>query len=255
MRWFSKLRKSSSPPIERGSLVPEGVAVFAIGDIHGRLDLLERLMRRLVEEVRGLARVEVHFVFLGDYIDRGFSSKQVIDFLVKAEWGRVIPVFLKGNHEQVLLDFLERPDVGPRWIEYGGRETLSSYGISIPSDKSDVAAWGKTSEALSRAMPETHKAFLGSCRTWHEIGQCYFVHAGIDPTKPLSDQTDEDRLWIRDKFLFSPKKADMVIVHGHTPEDEPVWNGRRIGIDTGAYITNKLTAARIFGSHVEFIAV
>ena len=254
MGWLGKLMGASpGQDARRSGMVPDGAVVFAVGDIHGRFDLLQKLMTKLSGEVRQNQYEDVHLIFLGDYIDRGFDSKSVLDYLARMEWGRVKPVFLLGNHEQTMLDFLERPDVGARWIEYGGRGTLISYGVQVPENRADMAAWEAASAALKKAMPKSHVDFLKGLQSFHEFGNCYFVHAGIDPARSLSEQTDEDRLWIRDKFLSSSKKFEKVIVHGHTPEEQPTWNGRRIGVDTGAYITNTLTAVRICGSEVDFI--
>ena len=251
---FSKLFKRSETKTDQQALLEDGVCVYAIGDIHGRCDLLDRLFTLLREDILKGGFSSLYFVFLGDYIDRGFQSRQVLDLLISQHWGQLNAVFLKGNHEQTMLDFLTAPDVGPQWVEYGGRETLLSYGVQVPEQKSDMVAWERASADLNRALPETHRSFLNSLRSEFQLGECYFVHAGVDPGRPLLEQTDEDRLWIRDKFLSSGKKMEKVIVHGHTPEEYPVWNGRRIGVDTGAYITNRLTAARIENSTVDFIS-
>lgn len=255
MGWLNKLvGKASGSSGGADNLVRPETVVFAVGDVHGRLDLLQKLMDDLHFRVEHEDQSDVRLVFLGDYIDRGFQSNAVLDYMTTADWGRMKPYFLKGNHEQTLLDFLERPDVGARWIEYGGRETLLSYGVPVPGNRADVSAWEATSEAFLDILPQSHLNFLVALKSCHQIDNCYFVHAGVDPASPLSMQTDEDRLWIRDKFLSSSKRLEKIIVHGHTPEEAPTWNGRRIGVDTGAYITNKLTAVRICGSVVDFIS-
>lgn len=251
---FSKLFKRSETKSVKRELLAEGVRVYAIGDIHGRCDLLDRLFALLYEDISKGGFSSLYFVFLGDYIDRGYQSRQVLDRLISQQWGKLNAVFLKGNHEQTLLDFLDSPDVGPQWTEYGGRETLNSYGISVPEQKSDIAAWERTSEKLKDAMPESHLSFLRSLRSEFQLGGCYFVHAGVNPDKSLANQTDEDRLWIRDRFTSNSKQMAKVIVHGHTPEERPIWDGRRIGVDTGAYITNCLTAAKINKNSVDFIS-
>ena len=236
------------------SLLPDGVRAYAIGDIHGRADLLEKLFNLLRSDIMDREFKSLYFVFMGDYIDRGFHSRAVIDLLLKQDWGSLKAVFLKGNHEQTLLDFLKSPEVGPQWIGFGGRETLISYGVKVPDQKSDLAAWEVASKELRERMPERHLKFLNQLNLHFELGNCYFVHAGVDPQRDLDDQTDQDRMWIRDRFIGSTKKLSKVIVHGHSPEDKPVWDGRRIGVDTGAYITNRLTAARIQGTDIEFFS-
>ncbi|MAP95529.1 MAG: hypothetical protein CMK07_11310 [Ponticaulis sp.] len=255
MNWTTKFFGSSGAgTASQMPLLPDGVLVYAIGDIHGRVDLLKKLFALIKTDILSSDFKTVYFVFLGDYIDRGFQSKQVIDHLLDQDWGDLKAVFLKGNHEQTMLDFLTRPEIGPQWIEYGGLETLNSYGIKPPDQRADLSAWGRVSSELSARLPKTHLEFLENLHSCFELGECYFVHAGVDPSRPLDSQSDEDRLWIRDRFLGSTKKHTKVIVHGHTPEDRPVWNGRRIGVDTGAYITNRLTAAKIQGYNIEFIA-
>lgn len=253
MDWLKRqLGLSGESGERRRLLVPEDVRVYAIGDIHGRADLLEQLFEQLKADISDKNFRRLYIVFLGDYIDRGFESKRVIDLLLNQKWGNLRAVFLKGNHEQTMLDFLTKPEIGAQWVEFGGRETLNSYGVKPSEVLQDASAWQVVSEQLKENLPETHLHFLSGLQTYFELGNCYFVHAGVDPTKRLDDQTDEDRLWIRDNFLSSERKLSKVIIHGHSPEENPVWDGRRIGVDTGAYITNRLSAARIQGGNVKF---
>lgn len=254
MRWLDKILKKPARLTRRLSLLPDGVCAYAIGDVHGRADLLERLLELVKLDVAKGGFSQGYIVFLGDYIDRGFQSKKVLDLILDQNWGDIKTVFLLGNHEQTMLDFLRSPDVGMQWAEYGGLETLNSYTVQAPQQKQDIVAWEQTMLELQQALPSSHLDFLQNLRSSFELGNCFFVHAGIDPAKSLDMQTDDDLLWIRDKFLASKKTFEKVIVHGHTPEDAPVWNGRRIGADTGAYITNRLTAARICGNQVDFLS-
>lgn len=248
------LKGSKSKRAKDAPLLPEGVRLYAIGDIHGRADLLEKLFAQLRADIKGGDFNQLHFVFLGDYIDRGFQSREVIEIILSQEWGALKPTFLLGNHEKTLLDFLDDPSVGPSWMEYGGRETLSSYGVELQNGGKGEASWRAASEGLRAALPVSHLNFLRSLKLSFVLGECYFVHAGVNPDRPVADQSEDDQLWIRDRFLESRKRLEKVIVHGHTPETSPVWDGRRIGVDTGAYITNRLTAVRIEGGGVDFIS-
>lgn len=250
---FSRGKPSGS---YKQSLLAPGELVYAIGDIHGRADLLNELFGLIRTDLarEGQSSERVTIVFLGDYVDRGLQSKAVIDLILAQDWGQIRTVFLKGNHEQTLLDFLEEPGIGPEWFEYGGRETLMSYGVTIPRLISDGSQWQQMAADFKKRLPTDHRMFLKNLMSWFELGQCYFVHAGVDPSKPMDKQQDSDRLWIRDRFLENTKRWERIVIHGHTPEAQPIWNGRRIGVDSGAYITNKLTAACIRGSAVKFLS-
>ena len=250
------LKKIRSSDLQGLPLVEQGQLVYAIGDIHGRADLLNKIFDLIKvdfeREHEGIDRV--YLVFLGDYVDRGLQSKSVVDLIISQEWGDINAVFLRGNHEQTLLDFLENPQIGPQWLDYGGRETLMSYGVQMPRLRLNSGDWEDVCMEFRERLPANHLTFFRSLRTWFELGNCYFVHAGVDPSRSLEMQSDSDRMWIRDKFLDYDHPLDRVIVHGHTPEENPIWDGRRIGIDTGAYITNRLTAARIDSHAVKFLS-
>ena len=235
-------------------LIAETDCIYAIGDVHGRLDLLTNLLKKVIADARAFQDKRVVVVFLGDYIDRGLQSSGVLDFLSKLEMGRIETIFLRGNHDQVLLDFLQDPEVGADWFQFGGRETLLSYKVQPPIGLADASERSRCQKELLQKIPAPHIDFLKRTKLSHECGRCFFVHAGVDPDKPMAAQTSAELLWIREAFLESTKPLSHVIVHGHTPESGPVWNGRRIGIDTGAYISNSLTAARISGSSVSFLS-
>lgn len=232
--------------------------IYAIGDIHGRHDLLLRLIDLIrtdidqyIQENGGLKKITL--IFLGDYIDRGLNSKNVIETLINLDVFGAKRIFLKGNHEAVLLDFLENPDFGLKWAKYGGRETLASYGIDLPLNLESYDRWDDMRNDFLNVIPPYHLLFLRNLQTYQIQEQYMFVHAGIDPDQDAESQTEEEYLWVRDKFLKNKKKLPYVIVHGHTPESRPVWDGRRIGIDTGAYISNTLTAAKLTRGSVEFL--
>ena len=161
--------------------------------------------------------------------------------------------FLKGNHEEAMLDFLKDPAAGPVWVQYGGGETLASYDVRPPSVHEPADVWERTREALLEALPEHHLAFLDTLEPYVAQAPYLFVHAGVDPAKSLADQTAQDLYWIREKFLHSSRRFEYVVVHGHTPEQDYYKDDRRIGIDTGAYLTGVLTAVRLEGEAVSFL--
>ena len=229
-------------PARESAELPEGVRVYAIGDIHGHAALLDRLMAMILEDCKTWHDQggRCLLICLGDYVDRGPDSRGVVERL------RQTPSFLEavhliGNHDQVLLDFLDDASVYPFWLEFGGGATLLSYDVA-PAKSNEPEAIAKTQSALRSAIPEEHLQFFHGLKTSFRIGGYYFVHAGVRPGVALEDQTPSDQLWIRREFLSSRADFGAVIVHGHTPSAEPVIRDNRIGIDTGAYVTGKLTA-------------
>lgn len=227
---------------------PEGVRIYAVGDIHGRADLLDRLMMSIAEE----APANAQLVFLGDYLDRGPDSRGVVDRLIALRNERPDTIFLKGNHEAVFLDFLADPADYEDWLHWGGAETLESYGVERP--------WARPAEDLASEMlerlPPGHLAFLRRLDLFCALGDYLFVHAGIKPGVPLDRQDERDLLWIRGEFHNAPAKTrpDRVVVHGHQPTSKPVDAGWRIGVDTGACFSDKLTAAVLEGESRRFLS-
>ena len=239
--------------VEHPGGIEPGHTVYAIGDVHGRADLLKRLITA-VRLDREDENAPATIVFLGDYIDRGFQSKQVIDLLCELQAGSEFQtVFLKGNHEQAMLRFLDDPAIGPDWSAFGGRETLISYGITPPVNVKSVDQWRDAHQSLKQSIPESHVDFLESLPSHHRIGNFGFVHAGIKPGIPFDEQSDEDRLWIRDVFLNAASREDLYIIHGHSPVETPFVDHRRINIDTGAYFTGTLCALKLTNSSMSFI--
>ncbi len=235
--------------------VPQGRRVYAVGDIHGRADLLVRLMEDLRRDVaQGGFEGRPILIFLGDYVDRGFQSREVIDVLLSDLLSPFETYFLKGNHEAAMLQFLTDPSIGPRWAEFGGAETLVSYGVRPPRTRTSLEDWGRASEELQAVLPASHLHFLSNLDLSVRLGDYVFVHAGVRPGVPLDQQSEYDLLWIRDEFLVDRKPLGAVIVHGHTPTSAPHRDSRRVGIDTGAYLSGRLTAARFEHESVEFIA-
>jgi serine/threonine protein phosphatase 1 len=230
--------------------------LYAIGDIHGRADLLEALLDKIDADVANLPKgLRKRLIFLGDYIDRGPASRQVIDILVSRRLQRFRPVFLAGNHEDALFRFQADAHFGAEWLHYGGGETLASYGV-LPAGTRHLkdAQWVEAWRALQDAMPARHKAFFNNLSFRHTSGDYTFVHAGLRPGVALPDQSPQDMMWIRETFLSDPKPFPHMVVHGHTPTEAPYSDDRRIGLDTGAYATGVLTAARLFGTDIRIIA-
>jgi len=230
--------------------IGENIRVYAIGDIHGRHDLFRHALSAIVEHNEG-APAEI--ILLGDYIDRGPDSAAVVeDILTRPELNDFGLTCLKGNHEATLLAFLEDPGIGPTWARYGGQDTLISYGVQPPLTKTDPEAWEACRQSFKSALPEPHLALYQSLELKVERGDYLFVHAGVDPSKPLDQQDEADLLWSREKFLSDSRKLDKVIVHGHTPEGKPHRDHRRVGLDTGAYQTGRLSIGFFSGEEVVF---
>lgn len=224
--------------------VPTGTRVYAVGDIHGRSDLLAETFARIDDDVRRRPVERVVEVYLGDYIDRGPDSSGVLDLLA-VRLVRRHAICLRGNHEAILETFLRRDaDTLYHWAKLGGLQTLASYGI-VPRTRFEA----ETPLAIQRSMleifPREHELFLQCLRNSFVCGDFLFVHAGIRPGVPMNLQDPEDLFWIRDEFLNSVLNHGKVIVHGHTPVDHPDIRENRINIDTGAWRTGTLTCIAI----------
>ena len=226
--------------------VPPGMRVYAIGDVHGRLDLLLDLLGRIESDNRACAPAETWIIMLGDLIDRGPDSKGVIDFFLKSPPAFAQYRFLAGNHEEAMLQSLgERAD--PRetgWLRFGGMEALRSY--NVPDDAFETRGW-LLSDELRRYIPRSHLDFIGRFEEKIVIGDYLFVHAGIRPGVALQRQRRKDLLWIREGFLDDDTDHRHIVVHGHSIASEPVFARNRIGIDTGAYLSGVLTALGLEG--------
>ncbi len=227
--------------------VPEGARVYVIGDIHGRLDLLAQLRERIVMDSGNFTGERKVAVYLGDYVDRGPQAKEVIDLLVDEPLGGFESVHLKGNHEKFLLDFLDDASVWPLWLYNGAGATLLSYGVS-----STAGAEGLQAE-FRASIPARHLEFLHSLALSHTEGDYFFVHAGVRPGVALEDQDEADMIWIRDLFLSSDADHGKIVVHGHSIARQPEIEANRIGIDTGAYATGRLTCLVLEGEKRAFL--
>jgi serine/threonine protein phosphatase 1 len=237
--------------INASPLLPEGLRIYAVGDIHGRADLLKQLLSRVDEDIKEHPIAETIHIFLGDYIDRGQNSAAVLDLLIeRARTHRIL--CLKGNHELFLSEFLENPGVFKHWAQNGGLPTLASYGLT-PTINADFKEQAELSASLCNAIPKSHSQFLAGLKLCFTYGDFFFVHAGVRPGAPLSRQREEDLLWIRDDFLLHEEPFEKIIVHGHTPVWEPEVRNNRINIDTGAYATGRLTCLRLERDKIEFV--
>lgn len=223
--------------------LPPGLRIYAIGDIHGRVDLLDRL-HALIEADLASAPEHRVIVYLGDYIDRGANSAQVIERVCRHRPGDAEVVALLGNHEAMMLEFLDAPYGGSLWLANGGDATLASYKVRVPASYDELLI---TQRALRHALPRHHWQFLETLPVEARFGDYLFVHAGIKPGLPLDRQAREHMIWIRDAFLDSEADHGVVVVHGHTIVHEVEWRTNRIGIDTGAYTTGRLTALVLEG--------
>lgn len=229
----------------------EGRLIYAIGDVHGRRDLLQTIVRKVaVDAIASGATIQPLLVFLGDYVDRGPESAGVASYILALRaMGGFDVRCIKGNHEQTLLKFLEDAAIGPVWMEHGGGATLSSYGVTAPARRSDKDAWEATRIAFQRALPDDHLEFYRDLPLSLTVGDYFFVHAGVRPGVALAKQTEQDLLWSRAEFLAEKKPFEKIIVHGHTPVETPYLGPTRIAVDTGAYATGMLTAVRLDGVH------
>ncbi len=213
--------------------------IYVIGDIHGRSDLLDRAIDWIRADIAAHPDGDALTVTLGDYVDRGPDSRGVLDRLARNPFPTRY-VALKGNHEQLLEDFLHTPAVASHWRRLGALETLHSYGVPI-----DQLMLGKGFEqasiALGAALPAAHVQFLASLKSSLDLGRYFLCHAGIRPGVAFERQTPEDLFWIRDEFLDSDADFGKIVIHGHTPIEQPQVRKNRINIDTGAFATGRLT--------------
>ncbi len=231
--------------------LPVGLRIYAIGDVHGRAVLLDQVLSRIDAHQVALPAVRPVELFLGDYIDRGPASREVLNRLIARSWAHET-VCLKGNHETFIQQFLNDPTALSEWRYNGGLETLLSYGL-VPSVHMDFAEQARLAAAFRRALPESHRLFLGSLEPSFTCGDYFFVHAGVRPGIPLAKQHEEDLLWIRGDFLLCETDFGKIVVHGHTPVCEPDIRPNRINIDTGAYATGQLTCLMLEGDKRQFI--
>lgn len=236
------------------SRIPEAERLYAIGDIHGRDDLLALLHEQIEAEIQdnnlGCSNT---VVYLGDYVDRGPSSKGVVDRLLENPVKGARSVYLKGNHEDTMLRFLEGADLAREWLTMGGSATVHSYGLSLRSNSTGQIPLETVRKQLNEAIPVRHHQFFKSLQLYHELGDYLFVHAGLRPGIALEDQAPSDLLWIRKDFLKSRRNHGKLVVHGHAAALRPVTKRNRICVDTAAHASDTLTALVLKGRSRRFL--
>lgn len=233
--------------------VADGTRIYTIGDVHGCISLLEQLLAKTEKHLETFPAHRPILIFLGDYIDRGPASSQVIDHLITLKDQREV-ILLKGNHESYMLSFLKNPSLLPKWIQFGGLDTLRSYGLSLRNHM-DSEEQESVAAALDLTLNERgHHYFLDNLDMSFVCDDFFFVHAGVRPSIPLDQQSEEDLFWIRDDFLRHKGDFGKIVVHGHTPTLDPEVCANRINIDTGAYATGRLTCLVIERDRMKFIS-
>ncbi len=242
--FFSSAGKKSLPTL------PEGQRVYAIGDIHGRLDLFDALIEAIEQDDILEGKAETTVILLGDLVDRGPDSKGVIERARKWQKSRNVRI-VAGNHEEMFLSSIEKEEALRHFIRVGGKETILSYGIS--SKKYNAASMPELLEIVQDIVPTSHRSFLENLEDMIEMGDYVFVHAGVNPDRDLDDQKVSDLRWIRQRFIEHRGKFERIVVHGHTIFKDIDERSNRIGIDTGAYKFGKLTALVLEGSTRRYI--
>jgi serine/threonine protein phosphatase 1 len=242
LRRFLPARRDSEP----AAALPPGRRIYAVGDIHGRLDLLEAALARIAADDAARPTAQTELIFLGDLVDRGPDSAGVVERLRRLATERPGVRFLLGNHEEVFLLALGGDERAVRlFCRIGGRETIISYGVS-PEDYERLS-YEEVLERLAALVPTSHREFLNGFEQLVVAGDYAFSHAGVRPGVPFSEQRSEDLRWIREPFLDHRGALEKVVVHGHTIREEVEFRRHRIGIDTGAYATGRLTVLGLEG--------
>lgn len=249
LRRFLPARRDSEPV----AAVPPGRRVYAVGDIHGRLDLLDAALARIADDDAARAPMRTELIFLGDLVDRGPDSAGVVERLRRLAAERAGTRFLLGNHEEVFLLALTGDERAVRlFCRIGGRETLISYGVS--PEEYERLSYAEVAERLTALVPSAHREFLADCEQLVIVGDYAFSHAGVRPGVPLAEQRSEDLRWIREPFLDHRGALEKVVVHGHTIREDVEFRRHRIGIDTGAYATGRLTVLGLEGDERWIVA-
>jgi serine/threonine protein phosphatase 1 len=233
----------------------EGLRIYAVGDIHGRLDLLIEMLARVTGDLKRRPHPQPLVIFLGDYMDRGPESRGVLELLIEVASSDLPARFLLGNHDAYVREYLHDPDWFDRtyhWLHdnLGGSRTLASYGVPD-------AAWENprvTHDAFAAAFPDAHMAFLDACELMIRVGDYLFVHAGIRPGVPLAAQDRDDLIWIREPFLTSTEDFGFKVVHGHTIVPRVEHHRNRIAVDTGAVRTGQLSCVVLEGPTAMLLA-
>lgn len=235
----------------QNAAAPEGMRLYAIGDVHGRLDCLTRMHALIAAEIERDRPADWRVIHLGDYVDRGPHSRQVLDLLIAAQARDPRMLAMMGNHDEGFLDFLADPFAGELFIRYGGFETSASYGVAL--DILDSDALRASHRLLRAAVPDAHAAFMRGLPRSVSFGDFFFCHAGVRPGVALDRQDPNDLIWIRRAFLDYPHLFEKVVVHGHTPHRDPETMPNRVNVDTAAFETGRLTALVVEGREKRFL--
>jgi serine/threonine protein phosphatase 1 len=249
---FKRLFGRTQHETPRAWHIPAGQRVYAVGDIHGRRDLLDQLLDKIDADDAARGPADTTLIFLGDLADRGPDSRGVIERLIQLKAASPNVICIAGNHEELLIKGWEcERAIGPVFNRAGGRATLMSYGVT--AEQYDDWSLAEMVEQIGHVVPESHIAFLRSFSDFHRVGDYLFVHAGLRPGIPAEDQDTEDLRWIRREFTDSPVDHGCMVIHGHTiTDDVDIWPNR-IGIDTGAFASDKLTAIGLEGTERWFL--
>lgn len=235
----------------RDAAAPDGVRLYAIGDVHGRFDCLQAMHATIADEIARDRPADWRVIHLGDYVDRGPQSREVIALLADITARDPRTIALMGNHDEGFLDFLAGPDASALFCRFGGFDTAASYGVVL--DVATPQALVESHRALVAAMPAAHAGFIRDLPRAVTFGDFFFCHAGIRPGVPLDAQDPHDLIWIRREFLDFSGLHEKVVVHGHTPHDQPQVMGNRVNVDTMAFDTGRLTALVVDGTEKRFI--
>ncbi|WP_309083825.1 metallophosphoesterase family protein [Chelativorans sp.] len=232
---------------------PAGMRVYAIGDIHGRYDLLAEMHRRIMAEIIDDRPEDWRIICLGDYVDRGPESRQVLEFLSRSSAADPRIICLAGNHDLGFLSFLAQPRAEGLFANNGGDATARSYGVELQFSPREALQRGHA--ALMEAIPQEHLDFLHGLKLSASFGDLFFCHAGIRPGIPLDVQSAEDLIWIRERFRHDPTLHPKLVVHGHTPQRAPEIMPNRVNLDTGAWHSGRLTAMMFEGRRKRLLEV
>jgi len=240
---FFDARKPQVSKRERLEFDKTPPLIYAIGDVHGCLGLLQRLERKIFKDI-AKQKQQALIIMLGDYVDRGENSSGVLDYLIAKPPKGVERLCLVGNHEETMLAFIKDPKNNSEWLKFGGKETLISYGFELCDLKTNEIKKISFLYRVNSLIPSEHIKFLSKLPIMIKFPNMVFVHAGIRPELSLNNQLDEDLIWIRDDFINSQITSENIVVHGHTPADEVYISERRINVDTAAYAGGKLSAVK-----------
>lgn len=250
---FRLFNAFSRPEPVREYRLPPDLRVYAVGDVHGRADLLRQLHETMIQDAEDIPEAPLVAIYLGDYLDRGPLVRESLDELAHGLPDRFRTAYLRGNHEYLFLEFLKNPLVLEGWLAIGAAATLLSYGVQPPGSGFSAEQATRVRDELIMAMPEEHLRFLRLLKSNLRIGDYLFAHAGVHPGVNLKLQKEADLLWVRREFMDSKRDHGVRVVHGHTILDLPEVRPNRISLDTGAYATGVLTCAVLEEDQVRFL--